>query len=1079
MTSFTIDPGDGTADLAALINAALADPAVTHVILGEGLFLLHSPIFVPSGKTLTGAGRDLTMLKAAEDFTRPNPGEADGVVNSDVGAIGITLSDFSIDANKLMPDGTRMVGCFMRDAEDFTIARVDVANATAYGHFAQGDANTFTSYASGSYEDCTVLNSQVCFEQMYCDGVTLTDCRAGDGDGDLIGTYFHPLTGSKNITYLDCTASGYASVGFDVTANVYAQETIRIIDCSVEMLGAGAAIVVVGEHQTLGLELTGSSFVAHGNSAALLYGSVGTAFDCYFQGELIGIAFFDSPHGLPAVFTVTASHVLGLADPIGGAAAFGVSTDGGTIVWDGGSIEARGPAVISVSGPLTVTPGTLIIVDGFDVLLTYMEQGPPKAVAPHILLPEAAFGSFAGGSLVVDFIAKNRPDDAFGIADQGSGAGQIGLAGAEVLYGGTVIGTMSGGAAGTDLRIDLGAAATGEAVQALMRAITFSNGSEDPGSASRLLDIIVTDGAGTSAKVAAAVVLIPFNNAPLIDLADPPGDAILAYSENDAPSSIAPAATVSDVDSPDFSGGALIVSFAANGDADDMLSIIDQGSGPGQIGVAGDIVSWSGIAIGTLAGGLGGAPLTIAFNQQASVAAVQALTRAVAFSNVSDTPSVEPRTLLFTLTDGDGAEGIPTSAVVELQAVEDPAVAADDQASVFEDGVLSAGVTGNDTDPDGPAIGIVAVNGEAAAVGAEIVLASGALLTMRADGSYDYDPNGRFDALASSASGAVNSTATDSFTYALAGGGTGTVTIIVHGVASPEDELTGGSGADVMTGDVYADLFVLDAGGDDEAAGLGGNDFFYYGAAWTAADRADGGAGTDTIGLIGSYDLVLGAETMIGIERLALYSGLYLPGNGPSSYRIATDDSNVAAGAELTVLAASLGAGESLVFNGAAEKDGRFVVHGGGGADTIVGGAKNDYLIGNAGDDLIYGLGGVDSLIGGLGADQLRGGAASDSFIYQSVAQSAPGEADRILDLQQIDRIELSAIDADTGAAGDQAFDFIGAAAFSGIAGELRAEISDGVWLVEGDIDGDGTADLSILVVMTDPVPLVAEDFIL
>jgi hypothetical protein len=39
---------DAGPDLAAIINAALADPNVSTVVLGEGVFVIDSPIVVPS-----------------------------------------------------------------------------------------------------------------------------------------------------------------------------------------------------------------------------------------------------------------------------------------------------------------------------------------------------------------------------------------------------------------------------------------------------------------------------------------------------------------------------------------------------------------------------------------------------------------------------------------------------------------------------------------------------------------------------------------------------------------------------------------------------------------------------------------------------------------------------------------------------------------------------------------------------------------------------------------------------------------------------------------------------------------------
>ena len=60
------------------------------------------------------------------------------------------------------------------------------------------------------------------------------------------------------------------------------------------------------------------------------------------------------------------------------------------------------------------------------------------------------------------------------------------------------------------------------------------------------------------------------------------------------------------------------------------------------------------------------------------------------------------------------------------------------------------------------------------------------------------------------------------------------------------------------------------------------------------------------------------------------------------------------------------------------------------------------------------------------------------------------------------DLIDLESIDSDEDAAGNQAFDFIGRAGFSGVAGELRVGRHGDDALVLGDTDGDGNADLSI-----------------
>ena len=104
--------------------------------------------------------------------------------------------------------------------------------------------------------------------------------------------------------------------------------------------------------------------------------------------------------------------------------------------------------------------------------------------------------------------------------------------------------------------------------------------------------------------------------------------------------------------------------------------------------------------------------------------------------------------------------------------------------------------------------------------------------------------------------------------------------------------------------------------------------------------------------------------------------------------------------------------------------------------------------------------------------DEITGGGGADSFRYQAAAESVNGSADHILDFTPgTDRIELDRIDANTLAAGNQAFTWIGSNAFAGSgaasAGQLRAYQDGNDWFVQGDTNGDGTADLVIQLVVT------------
>ena len=160
-----------------------------------------------------------------------------------------------------------------------------------------------------------------------------------------------------------------------------------------------------------------------------------------------------------------------------------------------------------------------------------------------------------------------------------------------------------------------------------------------------------------------------------------------------------------------------------------------------------------------------------------------------------------------------------------------------------------------------------------------------------------------------------------------------------------------------------------------------------------------------------------------------------------------------------------LGAGADLFKGWFGTVDGD--IHGGLGFDTIGGGAGQDVIFGDNGNDVLKGGGGNDILTGGTGRDTLRGGLGDDSFNFNSVNDSAVGaQRDHIVDFAQgEDVIDVSTIDANAGVGGNQTFDFIGNAAFSNTAGELRAMNSGGNTIVAGDRDGDGNADFQILVV--------------
>ncbi len=116
--------------------------------------------------------------------------------------------------------------------------------------------------------------------------------------------------------------------------------------------------------------------------------------------------------------------------------------------------------------------------------------------------------------------------------------------------------------------------------------------------------------------------------------------------------------TLTDVDSANFDGGQVTVSLLNGVASQDQLTVFNQGTNNGQISVSGSDVRYnfgSGpVSIGTLSGGTGGVPLSIALNGNATAKSVEVLIENVAYGNTSALPDTTTRQIRITVNDGDG-----------------------------------------------------------------------------------------------------------------------------------------------------------------------------------------------------------------------------------------------------------------------------------------------------------------------------------------------------------------------------------------------------------------------------------------
>lgn len=148
----------------------------------------------------------------------------------------------------------------------------------------------------------------------------------------------------------------------------------------------------------------------------------------------------------------------------------------------------------------------------------------------------------------------------------------------------------------------------------------------------------------------------------------------------------ASSATFSDLSN--FRNAKLTIHYQSGGTANDTLSVINTGTGPGQINLSGGTVQYGGFDIGTVDAGKTGAngtDLQFTFNGltnfvDVSAAAIQALMRQISFSTTAGA-SAGDRVVSFQVTQNDGKASTITAAATETISVTG---SAGNQAPIFD-----------------------------------------------------------------------------------------------------------------------------------------------------------------------------------------------------------------------------------------------------------------------------------------------------------------------------------------------------------------------------------------------------------
>jgi Ca2+-binding RTX toxin-like protein len=281
--------------------------------------------------------------------------------------------------------------------------------------------------------------------------------------------------------------------------------------------------------------------------------------------------------------------------------------------------------------------------------------------------------------------------------------------------------------------------------------------------------------------------------------------------------------------------------------------------------------------------------------------------------------------------------------------------------------------------------------------------------------------------------------------------GTGDTNVLVGGAG--DDSLAGLGGDDVVVGNAGADA-ITGGDGSDLLRGGDGRDMLF------------GGAGDDQVFGGNHSDVIYGDA---GVDRL-------FGEGGDDMITAGAGDDSVFGGDGNDLFVAEVNDGNDVYFGDNSD--------GGTGidtldmsaaiADTFVNLGSGDYAHGSAtsaqtGNDTLWGIenvntgSGNDTIVASNAVNIMNGGNGNDTFKFPTAAAA---DGDTILGFAPGDRIDLSAIDANTGTAANDAFTLVTGAEFTA-AGQLAVSFethADGAnfTVIQGNIDGNMGADFRI-----------------
>lgn len=176
-----------------------------------------------------------------------------------------------------------------------------------------------------------------------------------------------------------------------------------------------------------------------------------------------------------------------------------------------------GHIALSVTTTVTTTDPLYAAINPEDVPVLNQDNDPVLAIAAGVVqygvdtagisidtlatVNDPLSSNYNNYQLVVTLTANAHAGDRVEIRNYGTAAGQVGVAGSDVTFAGTVIGSFTGGSGVTPLTVTFNSSATPAIAQAVLRAVTFRNLNTAPPLNTRTLSIVINALGGDASNV--------------------------------------------------------------------------------------------------------------------------------------------------------------------------------------------------------------------------------------------------------------------------------------------------------------------------------------------------------------------------------------------------------------------------------------------------------------------------------------------------------------------------------------------------------------------------------------------------